>query len=43
MGDKAPKKKSSGSNDAHKAKQAKAQSGKFLDPKADAKGKAKKK
>jgi hypothetical protein len=43
MGDKTPKKKSSGSSDAHKAKLAKAQSGKFLDTKADDKNKGKKK
>lgn len=42
MGDKTPKKKSSGSSDAHKAKQAKAQAGKFMDAKADDKGKKKK-
>ena len=43
MGDKAPKKKSSGSSDAHKAKQAKAQANKFLDTKAPDKSKGKKK
>ena len=42
MGDKKPPKKSSGKSDAHKAKQAKTQSNKFLDPNAD-KGKDKKK
>ncbi|MEA2554554.1 MAG: hypothetical protein QOJ65_2730 [Fimbriimonadaceae bacterium] len=43
MGDKKPKKKSSGSNAAHNAKTAKAQSNKFMDPKADDKNKGKKK
>jgi hypothetical protein len=42
MGDKKPKKNSSGSNDAFKAKAAKSQAAKFAVPKAD-EGKPKKK
>jgi hypothetical protein len=43
MGDKKPKKNSSGSNDAFKAKAAKSQAAKFIAMPADDKGKAKKK
>lgn len=42
MGDKKPKKNSSGNSDAHKAKQAKTQADRPMPPKAgDAKGKKK--
>jgi hypothetical protein len=43
MGDKKPPKKSSGSNAAHKSKEAKAQANRPPDPKADQKDKGKKK
>ena len=42
MGDKKPKKNSSGNSDAHKAKQSKAQDNKFMGtPKPEEKGKKK--
>lgn len=43
MGDKKPKKKSSGSSAAHKAREDKAQANRPPDPKADDKSKGKKK